>query len=335
MDRAAGESAPPDGRRQCNGYATSRMWAARVPRSGPPPRHRDRRPPVADSESASILSLVLGPTDLVLSSGAVGNPPLAELIDAAHAGQFAGLTLWPASYHPRQASAEPLPEAARRLADSGLEVQDVDAAVVWAGANDPGGPYFEEAPERDVLELASAVAARGVNLIVTGASGTPLETVVTAFAAACDRAADHGLRVHLEFSRSRTPPDLLGASRVVAQAGRPNGGIMLDAWHVHWGPGSFADLAGVPGAHVGGVQLSDAPAREPDDYAHATRHARLLPGRGTADLVTLLSELDRIGSPAPLSVEVFDTHHVERVGARSFACELGEATRALLRDSGR
>lgn len=289
---------------------------------------------LADSESVGILGLVLGPTDLVLSSGAVGNPPLAELIDAAHAGQFAGLTLWPASYHPEQASAEPLREAARRLADSGLEVQDVDAAVVWAGPDDPGSPYFEEAPERAVLELASAVAARGVNLIVAGASEEPLETVVAAFAAACDRAADHGLRVHLEFSRSRTPPDLLGASRVVAQAGRPNGGIMLDAWHVHWGPGSFGDLADVPGERIGGVQLSDAPAREPDDYAHATRHARLLPGHGTADLAALLFQLDRIGSPAPLSLEVFDTHHVERVGARTFAREMAEATRALLHDSG-
>jgi sugar phosphate isomerase/epimerase len=280
-----------------------------------------------------MLVAVLTPTDLVLSSGVVGNPPLAELIEAAHAGGFAGLTLWPKHYHPAQTRAEPLDETRRRLADSGLEIQDVDAVVVWAGPNDPGGPYFEEAPEAAGFELAAAVGARGVNLILAGENDRPFESVVEAFAAVCDRAAESGLQVHLEFSRSRTPPDILGASRVVQQAGRPNGGIMLDAWHVHWGPGSFADLAAVPGEWVTGVQLCDAPAREPDDYAYATRHARLLPGHGSAELPELLGQLARIGSRAPLSPETFDTRRVERIGARAFACEIGEATRELLRDS--
>jgi sugar phosphate isomerase/epimerase len=277
---------------------------------------------------------VLGPTDLVLSSGVVGNPPIDELIEAARAGGFAGLTLWPSAYHVDQPGALPLAETHRRLEDSGLFVQDVDAAVVWAGPDDPGGPYYEEAPERAVLELGAAIGALGMNLLVIGDDDVHQDAIVDAFGEACDRAAEHGLRVHLEFSRSRPPPDLLGAVRVVEQAARPNAGIMLDAWHVHFGPGSFADLEGVAGERVTGVQLSDAPPREPEDYAHAVRHARLLPGRGVADLGLLLRQLAAIGSRAPLSLEAFDTQRVERIGAVAFARELGEASRAVLRDSG-
>ena len=70
-----------------------------------------------------------------------------------------------------------------------------------------------------------------------------------------------------------------------------------------------------------------------------TERQRLLTiGNGYGDhwfseLPELLGQLARIGSRAPLSPETFDTRRVERIGARAFACEIGEATRELLRDS--
>jgi sugar phosphate isomerase/epimerase len=181
-----------------------------------------------------------------------------------------------------------------------------------------------------VLELGAAVGARGVNLIVTGAADASLDAVVDAFGAACDRAARFGLQSHLEFSRSRPPPDLRGALEVVRRAARPASGVMLDVWHVHFGPGSFGDLAAAPGHLVTGVQLCDAPAHEPERYDHATRHARLLPGRGALPLSSLLQRLGEIGCRAPLTLEVFDTRRLERIGAVAFARELGEAARAVL-----
>ena len=118
-------------------------------------------------------------------------------------------------------------------ADANANAQQDAAAATGAQAAAPDSkqdqPFSLYLDERiDLDELRDKARAARPKMIVAGASETPREAVVAAFAAACDRAADHGLRVHLEFSRSRTPPDLLGASRVVAQAGRPNGGIMLD-----------------------------------------------------------------------------------------------------------
>ena len=266
----------------------------------------------------------------------IGNPPLPELIDAARAGGYAGLTLWPAAYHPAcspHPAPAPLSELAARLADSGLAVWDVDAAIVWAGPGDPGPPYFEEAPEDLVFELARASGAQGVNLLIASAPETSEALLAEAFAARCDRAADHGLRVHLEFSRSRRPCDVASAARVVAAAGRANGGLMLDAWHLHWGAGSPEDLAGHPGTLFTGVQLSDAPATEPEDFAYATRHRRLLPGRGAAHPERLVAALRRIGCRAPVSVEAFDTERVAQVGGRVFAREVADATRAALAGS--
>ena len=69
--------------------------------------------------------------------------------------------------------------------------------------------------------------------VVCAAGEMPtVEDMTERFAAVCDRAAEHGLIVGLE-------PIVLGGLRHVAQAaevvtgaGRPNGGVTVDLYHV-------------------------------------------------------------------------------------------------------
>ena len=273
---------------------------------------------------------MLSPGDLVLSSGAVGNPPVAELVEAAQAGDYRGLALWPGAYLSRYGAAADLAEMRSRFEDAGLVLHDLDAVIVWAGPDDPGPPYFEEAVEREVYRMADALGARGVNVLLQSRDRLSDAAAAEAFAGVCDRAAEHGLAAHLEFSRARTPSDIPGAARVVEQTGRPNAGLMVDAWHVHWGTSDFADLRELPGACVTGVQLCDAPPEEPADFALATRHQRLLPGAGVAELGEFVDALEAIGCRAPFYLEVFDTERVARIGAVAFAREMADAARRLL-----
>jgi len=205
--------------------------------------------------------------------------------------------------------------------------------VVWAGPDDPGAPYYEEALESEVFEMAEALQVDGINLLLHSAPGSGMEVATEAFAAACDRAAALGVRVHLEFGRTRVPGNIPEAARVVEDAGRPNGGLMIDAWHVHWGSGSFEDLGAVAGSRITGVQLCDAPPVEPEDYGWATRHQRVAPGRGAADLALLLRKLRAIGSRAPLCLEVFDTPRVGRIGPVAWAKEMADCAREVLAQS--
>ena len=284
-----------------------------------------------------MLSRVLGANDLILSSGVVGNPPLPELIDAAHAGGYRGLALWPGAYHPRYArgpAAVSLAEVSRRIAGSGLVVWDVDAAVLWAGPGDPGAPYYEEAPEPAVFEFAEAAGARGVNLLLLSGPSASGEALTDAFAAFCGRAAERDLRVHLEFSRDRPPRDLAAAAALVAAADCENAGLMIDLWHLYWSGGRLADLLGVRGEQVGGVQLCDVPAEEPSDFAHATRYQRLAPGHGEGTAGPLLTQLRAVGCSAPATLEAFDQVRLREVGARAFAAELAGAARAVLQSGG-
>lgn len=271
----------------------------------------------------------LGPSDLVLSSGTLMNPPFAELVAAAVAGSYQGISLWPGAYAPGRQPGVSLGDMRAMLADNGLVLWDVDAIVAWVGPDDPGPPYLEESPESVLLEIAAELSARYVNVLLHGRGQAPVDAAAAVLSGVCERAAAHGLRAHMEFSRNRVIRDIPSAAEVVRATGRDDAGLLVDAWHVHFGPGSFADLEEIPGSLVTGVQLNDAPSEPPVDLAFATRHQRLVPGEGAMDLVGLLRTLGRIGCRAPLTVEVFDADRLGQLGCSGYARLLADSVRGL------
>jgi sugar phosphate isomerase/epimerase len=281
---------------------------------------------------------LLGRSSLVLTGSSLGNPAFPILVEAAAAGGFAGLSLWPAPTYQR-ARAEGHSDADLRamLADHGLVVNDVDARIAWVGPDDPGPPYREEPSERELFTAAEALGASSCNVLLASASAISrepgaaslLEAATEVFAGVCDRAARHGLVATLEFSPGSAVRDARTALAIALGAGRPNGGILLDTWHCHHGPTSFEDLSALPGKRVLAVQLSDVPAKPPADLAHATRRARLVPGEGAFDWTGFLRILASIKSRAPLTVEVLNDELAAAHPPRELARRLGDAVRAL------
>lgn len=270
-----------------------------------------------------LWEMTLGPDDLVLSSGSLDNPPIEILIEAAIAGGFAGVTLWPAVYPPDPAVGE-------RIRNAGLAVADMDAAIVWVGSGDPGGPYYEEAPREAVFEAAAALGATGVNTLLVCTGTATKEQATEAMADLADQGASIGVDVFMEFSRSRPIPDPRTSAEVVAATGRANCGLTVDFWHVHYGPGDFADFASIPGYLVGAIQLNDAPAEFPNDLGWATRYQRCVPGEGAMDLAGALRAMRTAGCQASVTLEVFDSSRLEALGPAGFARLLGDTTRRVL-----
>jgi sugar phosphate isomerase/epimerase len=279
----------------------------------------------------------LGAGDTVLCSGTLSRSiSFRERVAAAAAGGFEGISLWGRDY--RVARQEGLADRDIRtlLADHGLSVGELDPAWWWPpGAADVRIPSDLDQEqifaftEPELFAVADAVGARSLNAVdVFGGSWT-LDDAAAAFAALCDRAAEHGLLVHLEFLPWSRIPDMAAAWHVVRSAGRTNGGIMIDAWHYFRGHPDPTLLRSIPGASILGVQLCDAPATPEPDALHATLHERLLPGDGALDLTGLLADVRSTGTTAPLGVEVFSdvlsAQDPEEVGARA-----GASVRALL-----
>lgn len=253
---------------------------------------------------------------LVLTASALDNPPIATVVEAAVRGGFDALSLWPGSGYGSS------PEHRRVIEGGGLFVWDVDAVVVWVGDDDPGGPYFEEAAADHVFASAAALGARAVNTLLIGRRGTAtIEACAEAVRLGAARAADLGMVLTLEFARSTAVADLHQANAVIEASGAANAGVLLDTWHHHWSGVRDASFA-----EVRAIQLSDAPHDRPDDFPHATRHRREVPGTGAVDFATVIG-----GAPAhtPLVVEVFNKPLLARCGIDGFARVLGDAARAV------
>lgn len=160
--------------------------------------------------------------------------------------------------------------------------------------------------EKLLFELADAFHTRQLNVGMLLPKGElpPMELLGRKFAELCDRAADHGMVVALEpiWVFCLETPQL--AAEIVAAAGRPNGGVLIDAYHVFRGPGSVEDLKRIPPELINGLQLGDTPEEMILDPKTENEHARRLPGEGSGDVTGLLVTLDQMGVDVPIALEV-------------------------------
>jgi sugar phosphate isomerase/epimerase len=89
------------------------------------------------------------------------------------------------------------------------------------------GPAAEE---RELYQFADEVGCRQLNVPMFTAGHDSTE-LVAGFAGLCDRAAAHDLQVGLEFLPFSAIRTVGAARRIVADADRPNGGLIVDLWH--------------------------------------------------------------------------------------------------------
>jgi sugar phosphate isomerase/epimerase len=274
----------------------------------------------------------LGPHDLVLAAGTLsrtGNISMATAVAAAQAGGFAGVSLWATAYMAALAAGSSPASLRGLLSDAAVVVDHVEAVIGWVGPDDPGGPYAEEASPSQVFDAAVALGASQVSALLFGHQAAGEDDASEVFARIAAQANDHGLRVALEFAEDSVIRDVNAAIRVTSVA--PNGGVLVDTWHAHYGVTTLADLTHVPGERVLVVQVNDGPSQRPVEYGWATRWHRLMPGDGGADPAAAVAALRAAGCRAPLTAEVFNDELVTALGPLPFAIRVGEAMASMER----
>ncbi len=145
--------------------------------------------------------------------------------------------------------------------------------------------FFERCGELECTNVTAVPA-----LYQTGS----LERAAAEFAALCDLALPHGLRLCLEFMGVAPQfKDLSSALPLIAMANRQNGGLLIDTFLFHQGGSTLTDLETVPMQSVFNVQLADAkplPCSELNMLED-----RLYPGTGSAPIQEIVSALTRRG----------------------------------------
>jgi sugar phosphate isomerase/epimerase len=255
----------------------------------------------------------VGPDDLILCSGTLRRGvPFAERVAAASAAGFAAVSLWGRDHAAARAEGLTDADMVAMLAAHGLEVAELDPAWWWLpGAADIHIPPHLDSEdvfrfgEPDLFDMADAFGARSINAVDIFGGDWDVDGAAEAFAGLCRRAAEHDLLVHLEWLPWSKIPDLATALRIVQEAGQPNGGLNIDAWHLVRSGVAVDELRAVPGSLILGIQLDDGPLEPEPNLVEATLHARELPGKGAFDLVGMVRALGETGTTAPIGVEVF------------------------------
>src|SRR5262249_14551799 len=111
-------------------------------------------------------------------------------------------------------------ETAARLAGTGVRALDIE--------------IFRLKPETNVAEYRAALetgARFGASQALVAANDPDEARLTATFAAFCDLAAQYGIGANLEPMPWTDCRDLVQGTRIVANAARPNGGVLIDPIH--------------------------------------------------------------------------------------------------------
>lgn len=227
-----------------------------------------------------------------LASGVVPEFGPAETVAAAAVGGWDAVGLW---VEPADWTAATTREVKSRLADSALDVLDVEVVWIKPGPLDPA--------HKRIIDIGAEVGAKNILVVC---SDPDRHAATAKFAALCAHGGAAGLRVALEFGYFTDVHSIAEALAMLAAVDDPAAALLIDPLHLARTGGTPNDVAAVPRHLLPYAQFCDAPATGPgkDDVAGIIREAideRLQCGEGGLPLDRLL---DALPERVPLSIEL-------------------------------
>jgi sugar phosphate isomerase/epimerase len=138
-------------------------------------------------------------------------------------------------------------------------------------------------------------------LFIDGAAVVPpdMPRLADEFARLCEQARPAGINVAIEMMPFTNLATIDATLDMLTRADQPNGGFMLDAWHVFRGGMTCADIAKIPARFLKGIELDDADAMPVGQLFDDSRFNRRLCGEGSFDLAGFVDAAVATGFDAP------------------------------------
>ena len=266
---------------------------------------------------------------LVISSYSLGTEvSFPERVRAAAGAGFDGIGLRAENYWDAAAAGLDDSALADIVARHGVRILEVEYLTAWGTAADRD--QAQQAKEQTVFHLARTFGVRHLNAGLL--EHLPVEVIIEAFAALCDRAGPD-LTVALEFMPYSGVPDLAMAWQVLSGAGRANSALIVDVWHWARAGMTPADLDPVPADRIVSVQLCDVLERPMDPPRAESLGHRLPPGHGYGAAPGVVRALHGKGvHPRIVAVEVISDDLVSQ-GVDVAAHTVAGAAREVLRSA--
>ena len=228
-----------------------------------------------------------------LASGVVPECGPVDTLRAAAAGGFDAVGLW---IEPPAWTAQVMREAKAALADSGLQLLDVE--VIWLK------PHSDMDDHKRSIDIGIELGASNVLCV---SSDPDLAATAGRLAELCVHAErGGGIRVALEFGVFTEVKTIGSALTVLEAVAHPLRALLIDPLHVDRSGATAADVAAVPPELLPYAQFCDAPATRPDpgDFEAVITDAidlRLQLGEGGLPLHEMLHALP---VDIPLAIEL-------------------------------
>lgn len=207
------------------------------------------------------------------------------------------------------------------LRDNGIKHVEVEFLTDWHldGARRAASDKIRD----ELLEIAGELGAR--SLKVAGGlfeDGPPdVPHMRETFAILCDRAQPFGVNVVIEFLPFSSV-NTIDRAIAVARDVRPNGGLLVDTWHVARGGMSFDEIAKLPLELIKSIELDDANHSIVETLFNDSTHYRKCCGEGELDVPAFIQQVVNVGYRGPWGVELISAElrklPLEVVAKRAF-----------------
>lgn len=195
-------------------------------------------------------------------------------------------------------------ELKRVIADSGIKTLEIELLLNWFAEGQTRSN--SDAMRRDMLMLSAELGIRNIKVIGGLDEPAPeLSRMRDEFAELCRQAARSSTDVVLEIMPFTNIKTIDSALAVVAEANQPNGGLLLDIWHLARCNIGFEEIGRIPSRFIRAIELDDAPVVPVvEDLWEETIHHRELCGEGGLDVPGFIRAVEAAGWQGTYGVEI-------------------------------
>lgn len=221
-----------------------------------------------------------------------------------------------------------LPTVRQILEDNGMKYLELEFLVDWYldGERRVASDKFRH----EILSAAQAIGARSLKIAPGLHDTNPADVarMSEAFAGVCQDAAKYDVNIVMEIMPFSNVSTIDTALAIVQGADQPNGGLLLDVWHIARGGMSYSEIAKIPSRFIKSIELDDAPPEVTGTLWEDTIYHRRLCGEGSLNPAAFIKTVQDAGYRGPYGVEILSETYrklpLEEMARRSFETTMAQ-----------
>jgi sugar phosphate isomerase/epimerase len=226
-----------------------------------------------------------------------------ERVEALSEVGFTGMGIWHADLeHILQSYT--LAEMHSILDDNGITFIELEFLYDWFV--DGEEKQASDVRKALLLEASAELKAHHVKVGDFFRKVTPMPKLIDSFAALCEDAGRYNATIGFELMPGAMIETLDESLEMVEGAGAPNGGIILDLWHVVKLGIPYQEAAAIPPQYLVSVEINDGYLVRPEgmDFVTEVTEHRAFCGEGEFDVRGFVEAMWNAGYRGPWGIEV-------------------------------